>query len=265
MSRFADIVKDERGVSLPLALFLFMICALLAAVVLAAGTTVIGQHANEADSNQRYYAVSSAAQMFSDVLDGQSVTVSVQKSSDVTFTVHYSDGEVTSKDRSESNVSYSLTIDGKDADSEDLTLLEQTTCDLLGILGSDADAQSFWNGDFSFVGESFSTQLNIDHSMTRVPSGYQEQNVEKALKVVAMERLNADGSIVFTFENASSTSNEYAVELAMDADTQLVEESSESQPEITQNETEKMETRHVVDTKNFVITWRSLGISKAGE
>lgn len=255
---------DETGASLPLALFLFMICALLASVVLAAGTTAIGQYADQAVSNQRYYAVSSTAKMFSDTLDNQTVTFSIEKSYDVVTTVTYSDGEVASQSQNESNVEYTAKIDGKDISGEQYTLLEQAALDLLGVTSA-SDPEAFWDDDLDFVDEPGTTKLNVEHSLSSVPDGYRKSDIEKALKVEAMERLNSDGTMTITFENASETNSIYAATLSLNCDMQILTEADETQPQISQTDTQRTETKHVTEKKNFIFTWYSLGISKAGE
>ena len=64
---------------MPLALLLFLICALLASVVLAASTTAVGSYSKLSQADQRYYCVTSAADLLKGKLDGSSVTVTVEQ------------------------------------------------------------------------------------------------------------------------------------------------------------------------------------------
>lgn len=56
-------VRSERGASLSFALFVFLVCAMASAVVLSAATAASGQYVELGKSDQRYYAVVSAANL----------------------------------------------------------------------------------------------------------------------------------------------------------------------------------------------------------
>ena len=56
------LAQDEQGASLSIALLLFLVCAVVSTVVLAAGTAASGRMSQSVESDQRYYAVTSAAE-----------------------------------------------------------------------------------------------------------------------------------------------------------------------------------------------------------
>lgn len=68
MKRAAEKLKSSRGASLMLALLAFLICAVLGSVVLTAGTASAGRFAELGEMEQRYYAVTSAAELLRDKL-----------------------------------------------------------------------------------------------------------------------------------------------------------------------------------------------------
>ena len=68
-------LSSRRGISITVALLLFLVCAVVGSIVLASATTASGRLAGLAESDRRYYAVTSAAQLFRDALDGQELTV----------------------------------------------------------------------------------------------------------------------------------------------------------------------------------------------
>lgn len=68
-------LKSETGASITFALLLFLVCAMVSSVVIVAATTAGGRMSNLPDIDQRYYAVSSAAELLGKALDGQVVTV----------------------------------------------------------------------------------------------------------------------------------------------------------------------------------------------
>ena len=70
-------LQSRRGASITFALLLFLVCAVIGSLVLAAGFAAAGRLAKLADSEQRFYAVNSAAELVLSELcgDGNKVTV----------------------------------------------------------------------------------------------------------------------------------------------------------------------------------------------
>lgn len=77
-------LQSQRGASLTFALLLFLVCAVIGSLVLAAGFAAAGRLAKLAESEQRYYAVNSAAEFVLDQLCGEDnkVTVGIKKVGD---------------------------------------------------------------------------------------------------------------------------------------------------------------------------------------
>ena len=72
-------IKSSRGASLSIALFLFLICSVLGAVLLTAATTASGRLADLAEMDQRYYAVTSASELLAKELTKEPVTITRTK------------------------------------------------------------------------------------------------------------------------------------------------------------------------------------------
>lgn len=68
-------ICSRKGASITFALLAFLICAVIGAVVLSAAMTTSGRASGIAEMDQRYYAVSSAAQLFRDAINEQEFTV----------------------------------------------------------------------------------------------------------------------------------------------------------------------------------------------
>ena len=68
-------LKSQRGASLTYALLLFLVAAAVGSVVLTAATSASGRLAGLAEADQRYYSVTSAAELLKDKYDGEHVTV----------------------------------------------------------------------------------------------------------------------------------------------------------------------------------------------
>lgn len=75
MQKLKQKLKSQTGASITFALLLFMVCAVVGSVVLTAGTAAAGRMSELAKMDQRYYSVTSAAQLLRDTIDGQQVSV----------------------------------------------------------------------------------------------------------------------------------------------------------------------------------------------
>ena len=84
-------LKSNNGISILVALLLFLVCTVIGSIVLAAATAASGRISGLEESDRRYYAVKSAAELFRDALDENELTVTRQKEQDQTYT-WYDDG-----------------------------------------------------------------------------------------------------------------------------------------------------------------------------
>ena len=93
--RIRDKLCSEKGASLSYALLLFLVAAAVGSVVLTAATSASGRLAGLAEADQRYYSVTSAAELLKERYDGQQVTV-VRTSTRQTVTDYSFEGEASS-------------------------------------------------------------------------------------------------------------------------------------------------------------------------
>ncbi|MBQ9521839.1 MAG: hypothetical protein IJR72_04630 [Oscillospiraceae bacterium] len=70
-------LRSSQGMTLLLSLLLFLVCAVAGSVVLAAGTATSGTLSERAKLDQRYFSVTSAAELIRQKFDGKSVRVTV--------------------------------------------------------------------------------------------------------------------------------------------------------------------------------------------
>ncbi len=68
-------IRSRRGASISFALLLFLVCAVLSSVIVTAATAAAGRMSSAAETDQRYYAVISAAELLKGLLDGKTVSV----------------------------------------------------------------------------------------------------------------------------------------------------------------------------------------------
>ncbi len=77
-------LRSRTGASITFALLLFLVCAVVGSVVLAAGSAAAGRMSQLAQSDQRFYSVNSAAGLLEDVMDGQSVRIVRTQTTEIT-------------------------------------------------------------------------------------------------------------------------------------------------------------------------------------
>lgn len=68
-------LQSNTGASISFALLLFLVCTVIGAIVLTAGTAASGRLAKAAEMDRRYYAVASAAELLEKELCAQEVTI----------------------------------------------------------------------------------------------------------------------------------------------------------------------------------------------
>lgn len=90
--RILDKLRSKTGASITYALLLFLVCAVLCSVILAAATAASGRMAKMAEMDQRYYAVTSAAELLQDLFQ-KTPSVSVVEVKEITETTTYTEGE----------------------------------------------------------------------------------------------------------------------------------------------------------------------------
>ena len=77
--KILDKLRSREGASLTFALLAFLVCAAISAVLVAAGMASAGRLSGLAEADQRYYAVTSAAQLFCDALESEAQETKIQR------------------------------------------------------------------------------------------------------------------------------------------------------------------------------------------
>ena len=75
MNKTRNKLTSRAGASLGISLLLFLVCAVLGSVILTAGTTTMSRVSAVSGSDQRYYSVTSAAELMKKELVGKTVTI----------------------------------------------------------------------------------------------------------------------------------------------------------------------------------------------
>lgn len=73
MNAMKNKIKSQRGASITFALLLFLVCSVVSIVVVIAGSAAAGRLSERAETDQRYYAVTSAVELLCDDFKGKTV------------------------------------------------------------------------------------------------------------------------------------------------------------------------------------------------
>lgn len=105
-------LRSRKGASISYALLLFLVCAAAGSVVLAAAAAAAGRLSGLAEADQRYYSVTSAAELLKEKYDGAGVKAVKTETKEVITTYSFEGGETGS---TETPGIPTFTIDGEEA------------------------------------------------------------------------------------------------------------------------------------------------------
>ena len=216
-------LRSGRGASITFALLLFLVCAVVGSVVLAAGTAAGGRVSQLAQADRRYYAVTSAAKLFRDELDGQSYTIVRTKTTTTPYHTEYLDtnGEPLSPgdtsgtpvevlDASDETYSYSISDVSGDTPVEivstNSSLLSDASLEL--VFGTSApnpsEVSAAW--ERAFGGASWTKELTV----------YVGDDKKAPVGVtVKLESSSTGASMSFTFKDQEEGNEHYSVSFTL--------------------------------------------------
>lgn len=231
-------LRSERGASMMFALLVMLVCLLVAAVVITAATAAVGRFSRLAEMDQRFYSVSSATEVFSRLLDGQTVSVVREQKVTVTETATYEpgdDGVVCSERTRDRTASYAARFGDGSALGYGQSFSKNAALDLLfGDVVTYA-TQTGYESAYPAFSDDMEKTVSISHSVTDGDLS------ADALALDAKAVLKPDGTVVITL-----TDNGYQVEMIFSAE--VTERSTES------NETGKPVIEHDPDTDIYMET-----------
>ncbi len=79
MNQIKRKLRSRRGASITFALLIFLVCSMVSIAVVVAGSAAAGRMSQRAETDQRYYAVTSAVELLCDDFKGKTVTVVYEK------------------------------------------------------------------------------------------------------------------------------------------------------------------------------------------
>ncbi|MBR0409674.1 MAG: hypothetical protein IJI25_01545 [Eubacterium sp.] len=198
-------LSSQKGASITYALLLFLVCAVISSVVLTAGTAASGRMSQIAEMDQKYYSVTSAAELIKELVNSKRI---VAKGTLV---------ETVTKDQTGAEQSGT-----EHTESDKITIFED------GVPVGTAEK----NSSGAYVLSSPNTIKNsfaADAVYTLMTAGSTDEIVKNltleaagsdSLKVDIVETINpADGSLTFKVSNAAAEGAKYSLILRFEADT----------------------------------------------
>ncbi len=283
-----SVLRSRTGASLILALLLFLVCSVIAALVITAGTAAAGRASNLAEMDQRYYSVSSAARFLAAELDGGTVTITrTREVKDVQMTPY----TVTVQDVggvSRTVVTAGTTVSAKTADYHTMindyddieTIINDTYDPSISTPGQflpERKTMSFLTSCAVFL--LFDDSCNNDESMeASMKNGHVQSGefilehivgdvVDKdKLKIHGVYSVKEDGTLVLTLQNANGEPYAMRVTLKATINETHNETTKESAPERIYDSSggyKETVTKTTLVTKVSKITWKISGVEKA--
>lgn len=266
-------IQSDSGASIVFALLIFLLCGVVASVVLAAATAAAGRVGGTAEMDSRYYSVTSAAELFREALDREgAVTIVRTQTTRTTVKTTYTNTEegavLTDGPATSVFTDFSLHLNGgvlTPSSDSDTTLLQKLALFMVfGVDGGidDAVLSSTWQNEVfdPAVERSFGLKLEFE-------SGELEADTLAALAVDVSGVLRKDGTLELTFSNAEGT-DKYAVVMVFAADVEQssVDEVYEDAPVIDRDEENNSFTESVTVTaeerKTASIRWVMIDMRK---
>ena len=176
-NRLANKLNSRRGASITFALMLFLVCAVVSSVVIVAGTAAAGRMSRLAESDQRYYAVTSAAKMLCDMcdsIDQDGIAVTYKKETGAIVSTEGTDAGVFA-DASE-KLALGKTLDRTlKLESSDNPALN---CEIRQTLGSDGMLVFVISNDVSDAvsGKAYTLSVTFASNLQRLASDTSEAN-----------------------------------------------------------------------------------------
>ena len=189
-------LSSQAGASITFALLLFLVCAVLCSVILTAATAASGRMSGIAEADQRYYAVTSAAELLKNVFK-KNPTVSIVEMVKTPYSTTYRDGVAGAPVKGEAKKTVYIVADKKASEITDEDLVDGNKVGGVSPIDSiqkDA-AKNIYDGTTSNINKRELTVTSSFFSKPEIGLDYD------AIAVTILEDLDADGNIILTMYN----------------------------------------------------------------
>ena len=247
-------LHSRTGASVSFALLLFLVCAVLCSVIITASSAASGRMSRISESDQRYYAVTSAAGLLQDLIDGK--TVSIVTVTETPCKTKYTNGSAGETETDEDNI-VSKTYLVADKTAGEIAETDLTDTAKIDVVPADSfptdAAKTVYNG-----------AAGSDRTLTLTLSSNAPDIDAELLTVLLTEKIDNDGNIVFSISkgSGSSESRRYTIYVTFTAD--LIETSGTKTEVVSTTAIDEnsyyLETS-MIETTVKTLTWNLNSIS----
>ena len=297
-------VYSQSGAAITFALLLFLVCAVVGSLVLAAGMAAAGRMSKIAEMDQRYYSITSAVDFLVQELTGKEVIITRtrKETTTVTITISYDiDGPKISEPVERKSITYTTTIDnslparygavditGIDNDagnagnpiqltipgSTNRIFLTECALDLMfgksGPLGTftrnNTNTKEAMDYNFKMSTDRPEGAFTLDHSnlLGAIPGVTAD-----ILKAYCIYTLKSDGTLEIKISSGDTqngtTDNVYTMVLTLSPEIEEVSDINRSGPSVTESGDNSTITETIETiTLTSKIKWKVKGVSKGG-
>lgn len=198
-------LSSQKGASITYALLLFLVCAVISSVVLTAGTAASGRMSQIAEMDQKYYSVTSAAELIKELVNSKRIVAERTLVKTVT-----KDQTGTEQSGTEQTISDKITISEAGVKAG---TAEKKGSGVYELSSPNTIKKSFAaDAVYSLMTDSSGSE--IEKNLTLEAAGF------ASLKVNVVETINPeDGSLTFKVSNAAAEGAKYSLILRFEADT----------------------------------------------
>lgn len=284
-----NVLRSRTGASITFALLLFLVCAVVGALVLTAGSAAAGRVSNLAQSDQRYYSVSSAAGLLAQELSGKTVKIVQERAVTTEVTTSYkvdlgSTGSVVTpvgESTTTREASYKTKVNDflitNDLSSYDPNL------DVGGTALSAEAQASFLNARTAILlfgkdggeimccndramrasmkkGSEQSGELALYHSISEA-----DDEADDQLTVTGKYYVQSDGTMIFTLTNQGDANERYSLRITLTPtinETQSDKTTEDTSRSYTDNGYTETVTTVTTTVKTSEITWAVSSVEK---
>ena len=260
---------SQRGASITFALLIFLVCAVVGSVVLAAGTAASGRLAELAEYEQRYHAVNSAAELLSKEICSGKTIVECRKTTTTTIVQTFdSDYQFISETRKDDEAvetyqepDISTVPDKAPFHGETEKLLKTLA---KKVIGADRSYAEIWNDlptnptpvTYTITSNGDRSHLKVEATATMsiIPAGEQYIGELDLLIKSSTESEKPTYSVLMVFKTDPISLKSFT----LPTDTTLI-----SQVEDASGRTDTLKETQA-ELKNQIIRWNLLGMTVGG-
>ncbi len=248
-NRIMNKLRSRSGASITFALLLFLVCSVLCAVIFAAATSASGRMSSLPESDQRYFAVASAAELLKKMLNGKTASIVRVEKTEITTTVN-ANGTL-KEEQTDHSIKFYIVADkeaGEITDSDIENGIDADNNPTTNSINKDA-ALRLYKG----------LPLPTDRKLSLTANG---SGADSVLAVSIEETIEEDGSVTLKLYNTNNSSGSASSGLErctmvmyFRADTsEIMRSKTTTEPQGTSNAIKTTTTDYTIKTFKWTLT-----------